>query len=970
MKKWLTLGVCVTTLSMLTGIYPTFQSVHAANDTQSTSTTNTLSETSTTTFTTSVTESEGTTSTAPNTANTTSEVAVQAAVQEVKPIEGTIKNVNQENGTYDVVVKVNENVQSGIKQVLVPIWSDAQQKDIKWYEAKLQADGTWIVHMNFSEHQYHRATYHTHVYVYSNENKHDIKTVLDDTTIEPRGTKLSAKIQNVNTSTGSYDVIVYGSSSSGIHHVKVPIWSAKDQSDIKWYDAVKQADGSYLVHMNIANHKYHRGIYHTHVYMYNNDHSGRAIVVNNTNLSEINTTKLDAKIINVNVSSGTYDVVIKGEIESGVKEILVPIWSDKNQKDINWYKASKQADSSYLVHMNIANHKYNRGTYTTHVYMYGNNGKVKAKSLGYTNLPDINTKLEAEIKNVNVQNGSYDVVVKGQISSGIKEIYVPIWSDKKQKDIKWYKASKQSDGSYLVHMNIANHKYNCGEYMTHVYMYGNNGKVKAKSLGYTNLPDINTKLEAEIKNVNVQNGSYDVVVKGQISSGIKEIYVPIWSDKKQKDIKWYKASKQADDSYIVHMNIANHKYNRGEYMTHVYMYGNNGKVKAKSLGYTNLPDVNTKLEAEIKNINEQKGTYDVVINGHIDSGIKEIYVPIWSDKNQKDIKWYKASKQSDGSYVVHMNIANHKFNTGSYTTHVYMYANNGRLKTKALPVINVTASDLKEAISAEIVNVNQVKGTFDVIVHTFSRNTVKKVQVPIWHNKDQSDIKWYPAIWINDYTYKVSFDVKNHNYSNGEYNVHAYLYLDGKTIGTNAGKITLTGNYASRKANYLGTSREKIINELNKHRHDRYYLGTPFSGLSSNNAALFMRPGVGMNCTGFVATVIRNSGGDLSKITRLANAFGGAANAYNWRDALTKTVRYYTFNNVNDLLRSKKAQKGDLIYFEPDYSYYAYDCHIGIYWGDYPGHNQIWHQMEVNKISHIYSGTPYSKVYLFSMGTE
>ena len=38
--------------------------------------------------------------------------------------------MNQENGTYDVVVKVNENVQSGIKQVLVPIWSDAQQKDI------------------------------------------------------------------------------------------------------------------------------------------------------------------------------------------------------------------------------------------------------------------------------------------------------------------------------------------------------------------------------------------------------------------------------------------------------------------------------------------------------------------------------------------------------------------------------------------------------------------------------------------------------------------------------------------------------------------------------------------------------------------------------------------------------------------------------------------------------------------------
>ena len=89
------------------------------------------------------TETTTTTTTSQSSAeNNAEEVAKQAAVQEVKPIEGTIKNVNQENGTYDVVVKVNENVQSGIKQVLVPIWSDTQHKDIKWYEAKLQDDGT------------------------------------------------------------------------------------------------------------------------------------------------------------------------------------------------------------------------------------------------------------------------------------------------------------------------------------------------------------------------------------------------------------------------------------------------------------------------------------------------------------------------------------------------------------------------------------------------------------------------------------------------------------------------------------------------------------------------------------------------------------------------------------------------------------------------------------------------------------
>ncbi|MDZ5561349.1 GBS Bsp-like repeat-containing protein [Enterococcus cecorum] len=781
---------------MLTGIYPTFQSVHA-DDTQSTSTTNTLNETSTTTSTTSVTKSEETISITPNTANTTSEVAVQAAVQSVKPIEGTIKNVNQENGTYDVVVKVNENVQSGIKQVLVPIWSDAQQKDIKWYEAKLQDDGTWIVHMNFSEHQYHRATFHTHVYVYSNDNKHNIGTVLNDTTIESRETKLSAKIQNVNTSKGSYDVVIYGSSSSGIHHVKVPIWSSKDQSDIKWYDAVKQPDGSYLVHMNIANHKYHHGVYHTHVYMYNNDHSGRAIVVNDTNLPETNNTKLDARITNVNISNGSYDVIIKGQIDSGVREILVPIWSDENQKDIKWYKASKQSDGSYVVHMNIANHKYNRGTYTTHVYMYGNNGKQHGMVVGNTALPDVNTKLDAEIKHVNKDKGSYDVVIKGQIDSGVREILVPIWSDKNQKDIKWYKASKQADDSYIVHMNIANHKYNRGTYTTHVYMYGNNGKQHGMVVGNTILPDVHSKLEAEIKNVNQAEDSYDVVINGQIDSGIKEILVPIWSAKDQNDIKWYKAEKQVDGSYVVHMNIANHKYNRGTYTTHVYMYSNNGKQHGIVVGNVEIKNIPNTLSGKIINVNQTNSSYDVVIDAFSNSGIREILIPIWSRNDQSDIKWYKAEEGADGKWHVHMQAANHNFNSGAFYTHVYMYMNNG--KFEFLNLGQTVLSDISKSSgnSARIVNVDFDNGNYDVLVKVDNKLNVSKILVPTWSSIDQSDIIWHEAKNIGNGYYKAHISVMDHQLLSGIYKSDVYIYQFGvkNPIGLPAGSINLSKPY-------------------------------------------------------------------------------------------------------------------------------------------------------------------------------
>ena len=675
-KKWITFSVCAATLSLF------LATNNFADETQTTNTTTSSTVTVSSSSSAPVAESTETsavstetTTTQSSSANSADEVATQTAVQVVKPIEGTIKNVNQENGTYDVVVKVNENVQSGIKQVLVPIWSDAQQKDIKWYEAKLQDDGTWIVHMNFSEHQYHRATYHTHVYVYSNDNKHNIGTVLDDTTIESRETKLSAKIQNVNTSKGSYDVVIYGSSSSGIHHVKVPIWSSKDQSDIKWYDAVKQPDGSYLVHMNIANHKYHHGVYHTHVYMYNNDHSGRAIVVNDTNLPETNNTKLDAKITNVNVLNGTYDVVIKGEIDSGIKEILVPIWSDKNQKDIKWYKASKQADGSYIVHMNIANHKYNRGTYTTHVYMYGNNGKQHGMVVGNTTLPDVHSKLEAEIKNVNQAKGSYDVVINGQIDSGIKEILVPIWSAKDQNDIKWYKAEKQVDGSYVVHMNIANHKYNRGTYTTHVYMYSNNGKQHGIVVGNVEIKNIPNTLSGKIINVNQTNSSYDVVIDAFSNSGIREILIPIWSRNDQSDIKWYKAEEGVDGKWHVHMQAANHNFNSGAFYTHVYMYMNNGKFEFLNLGQTVLSDISKSSgnSARIVNVDFDNGNYDVLVKVDNKLNVSKILVPTWSSIDQSDIIWHEAKNIGNGYYKAHISVMDHQLLSGIYKSDVYIY---------------------------------------------------------------------------------------------------------------------------------------------------------------------------------------------------------------------------------------------------------------------------------------------------------
>ncbi|OUZ16087.1 hypothetical protein A5868_001005 [Enterococcus sp. 12F9_DIV0723] len=175
-------------------------------------------------------------------------------------------------------------------------------------------------------------------------------------------------------------------------------------------------------------------------------------------------------------------------------------------------------------------------------------------------------------------------------------------------------------------------------------------------------------------------------------------------------------------------------------------------------------------------------------------------------------------------------------------------------------------------------------------------------------------------------------------------------------------------------SSFLGTTKSRIFNELQSHENDWYYLTTPFVGSLGINESVMSprgnptRYGPGMNCTGFIATVTRRGGGNLSAITRISNQYGGPCNGYNWRNALVPNIQHYSFRTVNDLLRSGQATKGDLLYFEADFSRPNPDCHLGFFWGNYSSHDRIWHStFPNNKFSHIYSATPYSKVYLFKL---
>ena len=239
-------------------------------------------------------------------------------------------------------------------------------------------------------------------------------------------------------------------------------------------------------------------------------------------------------------------------------------------------------------------------------------------------------------------------------------------------------------------------------------------------------------------------------------------------------------------------------------------------------------------------------------------------------------------------------------------------------------------------------------------------------------------IVWQRDNWkkwgvLKDFSEAMSARWKPDTYA--KYTLYVDMKLEDGSIVTKTKEVSVRYPYSKITIDQLlGISGNQIVRELQKHENDSFYLGTPFVGadLTYGTTDRCMHPNgspgaggyVGMNCTGFVAVVFQRCGANLNPISEMGRR-AGYTNASNWFNYVKKMgAEYYQYYSIQELLNSKKAEKGDIIYCEPNWNLSGADCHIGLFWGDTPDTNTFWHQMEINKISHIYAGSPVIKYYL------
>lgn len=680
---------------------------------------------------------------------------------------------------------------SGIEKangVKYAVWS-AQNgaDDLVWYDTVKDSNGRWSTDIQLSNHNA-EGDYIVYAYITCSDGT---AYFVGNTTFSVSAS-ISAKVDiyNINNVSGTFSVMISDIDSTfGVNKVQVPVWSKNDMSDIVWYEATEQGDGTYNVNVDIANHKCNYGTYNVQTYISDQIGTRKSVAVTSTNLENSEAylnCLLDSSRGRIDISSWH----VPGTLGKSLTNVEYLVWSAENgMDDLVSYNAVASSDK-WIASVNLSDHK-SFGTYYIHAYAVYKNG-TKEK-IGEASVDVGKSAVEnVAIENVNTVSGTFDVKISGVYApSGVSSVQVPVWCKNDQSDIVWYTANANLDGTYSVHVDVADHNCNYGMYQVHTYIQDQLGIMECVDTTSVEMnkenPQITTTLNNSGKNCEISAWH----VPGTFGKSLSNVIFAVWSaDGGMDDLVFYSASASAD-KWNANVSLADHK-SSGLYYVHTYATYTNG-VQEK-ISEDTFEVAKSKVDSiSISNLNTVSGVFDINIKGAYDfSGVSSVQVPVWSKENQSDIKWYSAELQKDGSYTVHVDIANHDCNFGTYYIHTYIQNAIGTLTlvdTKKVevqsPKTNVEAktdSMYKEySLSAW-----HVPGTFG--------QSLKNVEFAVWSDDGgQDDLAFYSASPSDD-SWVANVPIINHK-SAGMYYVHVYAtYVNGARnfVGSTTFEVTRT----------------------------------------------------------------------------------------------------------------------------------------------------------------------------------
>ncbi len=697
----------------------------------------------------------------------------------------------------------------GIQQIQAAVWSKTGgQDDIIWYNVSANG-GSYTAKIPVSNHRT-AGEYYVHVYA---RNQRGSMILLGTSSFSVNGAaKADVQVSMADRRHGRFQIKVSNISAlSGVAKVQVPVWCSNDQSDIVWYDAVRQSDGSYTVNADIGKHKNHTGEYKIHAYVQMGNgvlsFAGNTVYEYLPQSDDRYYTAVHAceQIICTPLTqkNGYYQIENSAPVlEHPVKRLEYAVWSDRGGKDDElWFTAESKSDGMYGAEIPMDGF-YDLGLFHADVYALLNDGRRALIQSGTFTLGDPSVS-GLQISNVNLAAGTFRVSLSG-ISNpeSIRNIKVDLHTTAAGAKHYTYDVMSWSGGYYLD-VNIANMDYTFGTYVAELKVTDITGNTKTAASASVDMKPKYTRInQTDYYNNETVRGVFleNLVVPG----GTTQVQFAVWSAAGgQDDLIWYPAEKDGT-YYYYYINISEHR-TLGDYNVHIYATKKNGK---QELIAAEKFSINAKPSGKIRisNVNGTTGRMRVTVYD-LDAlpGVSHVEVPVWCSSDQSDIKWYTAERQSDGTYVADVYVGNHKYHFGNYIAHAYVTMRNGIRCFVNSTSANITANNF---IRYEKLS----EGTARVTLMNAGGGRAQGVTFPTWSVANgQDDIQWYQGAndgWNN---WSVIVNTDNHR-DYGDFVTHAYVTYDGWQTMANQIGYTLKGNDFTQK---LGSFSTVSVNNAN-----------------------------------------------------------------------------------------------------------------------------------------------------------
>lgn len=449
-----------------------------------------------------------------------------------------------------------------------------------------------------------------------------------------------------------------------------------------------------------------------------------------------------------NVSGRGYTVTCTVTDNVGVTKVTMPTWTLKNgQDDLVWHTATISGNTA-TFHVGIGDHNLESGDYLTHIYAYDAAGNRSSAAAPVVTLPNIlsgptasgtledgvytiasslNQNIVLDVAEVSKSSGAniqvwtaansenqlwYIQSIGGGLYS-IRALHsarfmnvagsgktngtnIHQWSDKTPNGDEKWRIQDNGDGTYTFHaavnglaLDLAEGKVANGQ---NVQCWTSNGTGAQRWVLYRSnvQADFSAPVISNIRVTEVSPKGYRVTCTVTDASGVAKVKMPTWTLKDgQDDLVWHEATVSGTTASF-YVNISDHNNETGKYLTHIYASDTKGYESSASAGEVNVPEDTKGPEISNIRITEvSSGGYRVTCTVTDETGVARVKMPTWSDRNgQDDLVWHEATLNGNTA-TFYVRTADHKSETGSYTTHIYADDTRGNTSSAAAPAIHV-----------------------------------------------------------------------------------------------------------------------------------------------------------------------------------------------------------------------------------------------------------------------------------------